>query len=131
LFAFLDLTWKPSSTESTPPVGKAPAIVRGDTYAHTIRITDGWLNGLQDGTFAAQIRTARLSGATAASPLVSFTVAELQDVDDLLVTFSLTSEETLDLPPEWFWDLQTTEGSTVTTLLAGKGRTLDDVTRVA
>lgn len=129
--AYLDLVWKPTTTETTPPVGKAPAIYRGDTYAHAFRITDGWLEGLQAGTFIAQLRPARLTGSTAATPTASFSVVETQDVDDLIVTVGLTSAQTLALPAALFWDLQSTDGSTVSTLVTGKVKVLDDVSRAA
>lgn len=132
MFASLSLTWKPSGSSTSPPVGKASAIVRGDTYAHNIRITDGWLEGLQAGTFAAQIRRARLKTSTGGDPVASFSVVETQDVDDLVLTIGLTAAVTVALPAaEMYWDLQHTDAGVVTTLLSGKVVVLDDVTRVA
>lgn len=134
MFATLDLVWKPSASESTPPAGKAPAIIRNDTYAHTIRVTDGVLNGYDTWTWIAQIRTKRLvAGATVAAALASFTVVLEADVDDLLVHLSLSSTTTtaLDLPQGGFWDLQITDAGVVATWLAGKVKVLDDVSRAA
>ena len=133
MFGRLDLTWKPKGpTDVTPPAGKAPAIVRGDTYAHVIRVTDGWLLGLQDNDYAAQLRADRLTSSTAGDPLASFTVDLEQDGDALLITIGLTSTVTLGLLEDMFWDLQSiSAGDVVTTLLSGAAKTLDDVTRVA
>jgi hypothetical protein len=130
--ASLDLVWKPASaSDAAPPVGKAKAIYRHDTYSHTIRITDGWLEDLQDFDYAAQLRPARLTGSTSGDPLAEFTVDLEQDGDDLLVTIGLASATTIGLPTSMFWDLQISDGGTdpVTTLLAGKAKCLDDVTR--
>lgn len=132
MYAVLDLVWKPTTADPTPPVGKASAIVRGDTYAHNLRITDGWLDGLQAGPFAAQLRTARLTGSTADAPTASFSVVETQDVDDLIITIGLTVTQTLALPVvPLYWDLEHTSGAVKTTLLSGKVKVLDDVTRAA
>lgn len=135
MFATLDLTWKPSAGVATPPAGKAPAIIRNDTYAHTIRVTDGVLNGYDDWTWIAQIRPLRLvAGATVAAALASFTVTLEADGDDLLVHLLLSSTATtaLSLPKAGaFWDLQLTNAGVVATWLAGKVKILDDVSRAA
>lgn len=137
MWAYLDLTWKPSATSTTPPAGKAPAIVRNDSYAHTIVVTDGVLNGYDDWTFTAQIRTARLAaGVTAGSAVTDFAVAlapNATDANDLDVILSLTSAQTtdLDLPAGGYWDLQLENAGVITTWLAGKVKVLDDVTRAA
>lgn len=134
MWAYLDLNWKPKPTESTPPVGKAPGLIRNDTYAHTIRVTDGVLNGFDDWTWTAQIRLARLTAsATVAAPLASFTVTLEADGDDLLVHLGLASATTttLNVPKEAFWDLQLSDGTTVTTWLTGKVKVFDDVSRAA
>jgi hypothetical protein len=131
LFATLDLTWKPSTSAPTPPAGKAPAIVRNDTYSHTIRITDGVLNGYDDWTFIAQIRESRLTGSTAAAALASFTVTEEADGGDLLIHLLLptATTTTLDLPNGGYWDLQLSLSGVITTWLAGRVKVLDDVSR--
>lgn len=130
MFGILDLTWKPSASQTSPPAGKAPAIVRGDTYEHTIRVTDGWLDGLGSLDWYAQLRRARLTSATAPDPVADFDVDTDQDADDLLVLIALSSTVTTDLPIDMFWDLESVDGLIVATLLAGKAKTLDDVTRV-
>lgn len=131
MWAYLDLVWKPSATEPTPPAGKGSAIIRGDTESRTIRVTDGTLNGYDAWDWSAQIRAQRLTGATAGDPLVSYTVTLEPDGDDLLVHLLLAPNETLTLPNAAFWDLQLTDGTTVTTWLSGKVKVLDDVTRAS
>lgn len=129
MFAILDLTWKPSATSTSPPVGKAPAIYRNDPYDHTIRVTDGWADlGAEE--FAAQVRPARLTGEDAATATADFDVTTEQDSADLLIHLHLDADVTTALAATdvAFWDLQQLDGST---LLAGKAKILDDVTRAA
>lgn len=129
MYGVLDLVWYPTAANPTPPAGQASAFVRGDTYAHVLAF---WTDDEQtvpfdiDGTVTAQVRTARLSDATAGDPLADFAVT----VDANEVTFSLTAAQTLVLPARAYWDLQQIVSGVVTTLLAGKTKTLDDVTRV-
>jgi hypothetical protein len=127
MFANLDLNWKPTADSTTPPAGRAPAIVRNDPYTHVVVVTGGWAD-LGGETFEAQIRTARLTGSTVAAATADFTVTTAQDVLDLHIILSLTAAQTTALPAAGFWDLQQVDGST---LLAGKVKVLDDVTRVA
>src|SRR5690349_20046058 len=127
MFANLDLSWKPSATSTEPPAGKAPALIRDDPYTHVIVVTDGWAT-LGTEEFEAQIRTARLTGDTDDPATVDFTVTTEQDVADLHIILSLTAAQTLDLPAAGFWDLQQVDGGT---LLAGKVKVLDDITRIA
>lgn len=132
MFATLDLVWKPSVGVTTPPAGKAPAIVRNDTYAHTIRVTAGVTNNYDDWTWIAQIRTARLkAGVTAGTPVADFTVSLEVDGADLLVHLLLPSATTtaLSVPNGAFWDLQLSLAGVVATWLSGKVKVLDDVSR--
>lgn len=129
MFATLDLTWQPSGAHPTPPAGRAPAIVRNDTYAHRFRITGGWA-ALGSASFAAQLRRVRLKGASAGAPLAAFTVTPSQDTDDLLIDIALTSAQTTSLIEDMEWDLQVVIDDSVTTLLSGKAKVLNDVTRV-
>lgn len=143
MFGILDLTWKPSAASTSPPAGKAPAVVRNDPYVHGIVIPGAWATlGAEE--FDAQVRAARLTGATAGTALADFAVVnergvyndavdpptftETVDGPDLRIVISLTATQTTSLATAWFWDMQQVAGST---LLAGKGKTLDDVTRVA
>lgn len=130
----LDLTWQPSSGQDTPPVGKAPALYRDDTYTHTIRVTDGALNHFDDWTWTAQIRQSRLrAGVTVAVALASFAITLETDGDDLLVHLSLSRATTLALalPADGYWDLQLALAGVNATWLAGKVKLLDDVSRAA
>lgn len=127
MYGLLDLTWQPSASQTEPPAGKAPALIRDDPYTHVIVVTGGWAD-LGAETFEAQIRTARLTGDTDAPATVAFTVTTEQAVADLRIILSLTAAQTLELPAEAYWDLQQVDGST---LLAGEVQVLNDVTRVA
>lgn len=127
MYAVLDLTWKPSADSSTPPAGKAPAIVRNDPYDHTFRVTAGWAD-LGAETFEAQLRTARLTGTTAGTATADFEVTTEQDGVDLLIHLHLDAVDTTDLPSALFFDCQQVDGSTI---VAGKAKVLDDVTRFA
>jgi hypothetical protein len=127
MYGLLDLVWKPSASSTEPPAGKAPALVRDDPYTHVIVVTGGWAD-LGTETFEAQIRTARLTGDTVAPATVDFTVTTAQDGTDLRIILALTAAQTLDLPAAGYWDLQMVDGET---LLAGKVKVLDDITRIA
>lgn len=130
----LDLTWKPTATSSAPAAGQSAMIYRGDTYAHVIEF---WNDAEATdpfeitGTVAAQIRATFLDADdTAGTPLATFAAA-VSGAGSNIVTISLTATQTLTLPAAGVWDLQVTDGSTVTTLLRGKVKVLDDATRVA
>jgi hypothetical protein len=127
MYAVLDLTWKPTADSTTPPAGKAPAIVRNDPYDHTFRVTAGWAD-LGAETFIAQVRPARLTGSTAAAATADFEVETEQDGVDLLIHLHLDASVTTALPAALFWDVQQVDGSTI---VAGKAKVLDDVTRAA
>lgn len=146
MYGVLNLDWKPSADSLTPPAGRAPAIVRDDPYTHGIVVPGGWAD-LGSETFEAQLRLERLTGSTAGAATAAFTVVnergvydsgtdeftETVDGPDLRIVISLTAAVTLALPSSLstkagFWDLQQVDGST---LLAGKVKVLDDVTRVA
>lgn len=146
MYGILDLTWKPSASEPSPPVGKAPAIIRNDPYDHGIVVAGAW-DTLGAEVFEAQLRLARLTGATAGAATAVFSVVnergtydaeaeeftEAVDGEDLRIVIGLTAEQTSALPANLaktagFWDMQQVDGSTI---LAGKAKVLDDVTRVA
>lgn len=129
MLGILNLTFKPA-IGATPTVGTANSIYRGDSYAHTIHF---WNDVAQTdpfnivGTVTAQIRAARLTVADIAptDPLAVFTV----QVAGNAITISLTPEQTKALPSAGFWDLQVDNGGIISTLLMGKVKVLDDVTR--
>lgn len=131
MYGVLDLTWKPSANSTAPAAGQSSALVRGDTYAHVIEF---WNDAEQtdpltiDGTVTAQLRAQRLSAtATVDAPLAEFTVG----VVDNAVTVTLAADDTLELPSSCFWDLQQDVAGVITTLLAGRVKVLDDVTRAS
>lgn len=138
MYGVLDLTWYPTANDPTPPAGKASRIVRGDTYSHVIAF---WNDEEETDPFAitgdvtAQIRVARLTSATGGDPIADFAVV-VSGAGNNIVTISLTPAQTLALPARmadenYFWDLQSDDGGTITTLLAGKVKVLNDVTREA
>lgn len=131
MYGILDLTWVPTATSTEPAAGQSAAIVRGDTYAHLLTFTDDADAPFAiTGDVAAQIRAAKLTSDTAGVPLASFACV-VSGAGDNLVTISLTSEQTLDLPASAFWDLQVDDSGTITTLLSGKVKVANDVTRDA
>lgn len=127
----LDLVWDfktATEAEPTPPAGQSNAIYRGDTYTHVFRFTnEDETPFVIEGDVSGQLRPARLSSATAAAPVAVFDVA----VNANTITISLTPEQTLALPAATtlYWDLQVDNAGTVTTMVAGKVKVLDDVTR--
>lgn len=131
MYGLLDLTWKVSATQPTPPEGKAPCIIRDDPYDHTVRVTGGWAD-LGSEVFVAQARLTRLTGATAGDATVDFEVTNEQDGVDLLIHFHVDQDVTRALPVALtgggFWDCQIVDGPTI---LAGKAKLLDDVSRAA
>lgn len=87
---------------------------------------------LSGGTWQAQIRSTRLSGATAGEPLAQFDV-DATDGDTGVLVISLTRTETRELAltagSSAFWELQDETGGE--TLLTGKARIFDDAGRAA
>jgi hypothetical protein len=131
MYAILNLNWVPSASSTEPAAGQASALVRGDTYAHSFTFYEDVDAATPvpfeiEGDIAAQLRTAKLPDETADTALASFVVT----VDVNVITISLTPEETLDLPSAGYWDLQQDLSGVVTTLLQGKFKVVDDVTRV-
>lgn len=134
----LDLVWdfrKATQGNLTPPPGQSAGIYRGDDYEHALEF---WLDEDETepfeftGTFTAQIRTELLNEEDAVDPDPA-PIAEFEcDVSGAgmnIITISLPAETTLTLPRSGVWDLQENSGGKRTTILAGKVRVLDDVTR--
>ena len=131
----LDLTvapWMP--LETTQP--KAHGIYRDDPFVLPLNFwtdeTKTTGRDLSGGSWEAQIRTARIAGATAADPLVQFAVDDTDAATGVLI-LSLTRAETRDLAlragADAFWELQDeTNGET---LLTGKVKIFDDAGRPA
>jgi hypothetical protein len=125
MYAVLDFTWKPTADSTSPPAGKAPALIRNDPFDHKFRVTAGWAD-LGTEEFEAQFRTARLTGSTAGTPAAQVEVETEQDGVDLLIHFHLDAADTTALAAALFFDCQMVGGSTI---VAGKAKVLDDVTR--
>lgn len=134
----LDLDWdfrKATPKNPTPAPGHSSAIYRGDSYEHVLEFwsdTEKTEPFVFTGTFRAQIREERLDQADVEDPSpapVAVFNCELSGPGPNVVTISLTPEQTLSLPVSGFWDLQEENGERVTTILAGKVKVLDDVTR--
>ena len=105
-----------------------PLTVRiGDTETITLNLQDasGAAINVTGRTYAAQIRET----ADAASVLASFTCA-ISNAAGGVVTATLPAGTTAALSPgSGVWDLQETNSSVVTTLLAGPVQIVQDVTR--
>lgn len=133
----LDLTFKPSASQSTLPTGVyphlGPAVYRNDSYSVTVRLWSdeaGTVPYEPEGTMAAQIRPARLAaGATPGDPLADFTV-DVAGAGGNEVTMSLIRSQAAALPDAWYWDLQEefTDDLAVT-WFTGKGKAWGDITR--
>lgn len=120
----LDFDQPPGTTDWDP--GKAPGIYRGDTWVHPLSFVDPEGDPFPiAGTLTAQLRSSDLSGPDAEEPLADVSVT----VDGAQVVLTLPSEVTVGLPDRWVWDLQQVADGVTTTLLRGKGRTFNDVTR--
>lgn len=120
----LDFTRKPGEASED---GIAKAVYRGDTFTHVFTFNEGATPWEVEGTLTAHVRTRFLNGTdTVATPLATFEVT--QSIPGTVV-ITLTPEQTLDLPAAWVWDLQQDDGGTITTLMRGKGKTVDDATR--
>jgi hypothetical protein len=102
--------------------------VRGDTETVQVTMTsDGETPvNITGRTYAAQLRTTPDISAISASATCTITDAAN---GVMTVLFTATSTSALD-PGYYYWDLQETSGSTVTTVLQGTVNVLADVTRV-
>lgn len=124
--AVVDFVLKPG--EKLSP-GKAPAIIRGDTWLVSIPFSDE--DGVPVpvvGVVAAQLRTRLLEAEeedTGDTLLAEVGITIIEHV----VTMRLEPDVTVDLPNGWVWDLQQIASGITTTLFIGKGKTLGDVTR--
>jgi len=102
--------------------------VRGDTETVQVTMTsDGTTPvDITGRTYAAQMRTTPDIAAISATATCSITNA-VNGVMNAL--FTATSTATLD-PGYYYWDLQETNGATVTTVIQGTVNVLPDVTRL-
>ena len=102
--------------------------VRGDTETVQVTMTsDGTTPvDITGRTYAAQMRTTPDIAAISATATCSITDAANGVMN---ASFTATSTATLD-PGYYYWDLQETNGATVTTVLQGTVNVLPDVTRL-
>ena len=97
-----------------------------ETVSVTLQNENGTPVDIDGRTYAAQLRT----NASNSTILASFTCAIVNAALGTL-TASLTAAQTEALTPGLaVWDLQETDGSSVTTLLAGQVTIVQDVTRL-
>lgn len=97
-----------------------------ETVSVTLQNENGTPVDIAGRTYAAQLRT----NASNTTILASFTCA-IVDAASGTLTASLTATQTAALTPGLaVWDLQETNGSSVTTLLAGQVTIVQDVTRL-
>jgi hypothetical protein len=103
--------------------------VRGDTWQFQVVITsdaDGTVPvDISTYTFAAQCRTA--PDISAVSGAATCTVTDGVN-GSLTVSWSATTTAAIS-PGLYYWDLQQTAGSAITTIMAGQITVLADVTR--
>jgi len=119
----LNFSRRPGDPEAA---GAASAPYRGDTFAHELVFTDDGDPFPVVGELSAQIRPQGLVDDAAGTELASFTVTQ---PESHRVILGLPPEVTVLLPLGWVWDLQLIDAGVTTTLLAGSGRTVNDVTR--
>ena len=102
-------------------------IIIGDTEAVTVTLQDanGAAINIAGRTYSAQIR----EKASSSAPLASFSCSITNAAQGKFsCTLSATSTAAL-APANAVWDLQETNGSVVTTLMAGEAVITRDVTR--
>lgn len=100
---------------------------RGDTWELTVVLfdeNDAPLD-VSGSTFTASVKADLRASTTVAA---SFDVDDT-DADTGTLVLTMTAADTGTLPPgRWFWDLQGTVGSVVTTYVGGKVTVVGDVT---
>jgi hypothetical protein len=102
--------------------------VRGDTETVQVTMTsDGTTPvSITGRTYAAQLRSTPDIAAIAATATCTIT-----DGANGVMTATFSATDTAELDPGmYYWDLQETNGTVVTTVLAGTVQVLADVTRL-
>jgi hypothetical protein len=102
--------------------------VRGDTETVQVTMTsDGTTPiNITGRTYAAQLRSTPDISAIAATATCTIT-----DGSNGVMAATFAATDTADLDPgNYYWDLQETNGSVITTVLAGTVTVLADVTRL-
>ena len=101
----------------------------GDTYVHELRLrnSSNAVINISSHTYSGQIKL----GRTATENIASFT-SEITDGANGVVRFSLAANITSNIAAgTYYYDIQQTNGTIVTTLLAGKAIVQGDVTRAS
>jgi len=101
----------------------------GDTYVHELRLRNNAnaVINISSHTYSGQIRLGRSS----TDSVVSFT-SQITDGANGVVQLSLTANTTAAMTAgTYYYDIQQTNGTVVTTLLAGKAIVQGDVTRAS
>lgn len=102
-------------------------IYQGDTYIHEVRVRDdaNTAINISSRTYAGQIRKTRTSNVVIANFTTSITNAA-----NGVFNFSLSSNITSNIQSGvYYYDIQETNGSIVTTLLTGRAEVEGEVTR--
>jgi hypothetical protein len=103
-------------------------VYQGDTYLHELRLRNSANANINIATrtYTGQIRKTKTSDSIVAS----FNT-EITDGSNGIIQFSLMPEVTANIKSGvYYYDLQETNGTVVTTLLAGKATIQGEVTRV-
>lgn len=103
-------------------------IYKGDSYSHQVNIKNSAnvAINITGRTYISQIRKSKASE----SVVLSFTTTVTNAANGVL-TMSLSSSETSNINTGiYYYDLQETNGSTITTLMGGKVTVTGEVSRV-
>ena len=103
-------------------------IYKGDSYTHQINIKNSANTAINitGRTYISQVRKSKASNTV----IASFTTAITNAANGVL-TMSMTGSETSNINTGiYYYDLQETNGSTITTLMGGKVTVTGEVSRV-
>lgn len=118
----VNFTARPGTAAANLQDGQAEGIYRGDPWDWVIVLPAEAPAPV--GPYICQLREDRLAaGVTPGDPLAEVTV----EIDGQEINGHLDPADTVGLPAAWVWDIQDT--STGYTLIGGKGKTFDDVSR--
>lgn len=103
-------------------------IYQGDTYMHEVRVRDNSnvAINISSRTYTGQIRKTRTSNVV----IANFSTA-ITNAANGVFNFSLSSNITSNIQSGiYYYDIQETNGSVITTLLTGRAEVEGEVTRV-
>lgn len=101
------------------------SIYQGDSYTHETRIKNSANTAINISgrTYTAQIKRSKGSDSVVASFTTSIT-----DAANGILTFSMTSSNTANIASGiYYYDLEETNGATITTLMGGKVTVIGDI----